>query len=67
MRDVSAAEIEAPLHRKMSLVLDLLGDQLAEDDLLGEVLASDHNTLAMVAGGEANKCERDGGEKNRPR
>jgi hypothetical protein len=43
----------------MSLVFDLLGDQLAEDDLFGEVLAADYDAVAMGAGGKKEKGRSD--------
>ena len=54
MRDVGAAEIKPALDGKVSLVFDLLRNQLAEDDLLGEIFASDDDALLVVAGGEEN-------------
>src|SRR6185437_12011933 len=52
MRDVSPAEIEAALDRKMSFVFDLLRNELSKDDLLGKVLASDDNVRMGSAGGK---------------
>src|SRR6266498_1662344 len=61
VRDVSAAEIETSLDRKMSFVFDLLGDEFSEDDLLGEVLASDDDAGSVRTGGEKGgreeKCD----------
>jgi hypothetical protein len=57
MCDVSPTEIEAPLNRKKRFVLDLLRDQLAKDDLLSEVLASDNDPGMAVASGAATKGE----------
>ncbi len=43
MGNVSSAEIESALHRKMSFILDLLRDEFAKNDLLSEVLATDND------------------------
>ena len=51
MRDIGAAEIKPAIDYKISLVFDLLRNQLAEDDLLGKILASDDDALLVVAGG----------------
>jgi hypothetical protein len=49
MSDISSAKIKPPLHLKMSLVFDLLRDQLAQNNLLGKVLAPDNDSRAMIA------------------
>jgi hypothetical protein len=49
MRDVSSAQIEAPLDWNMRFVFDLLRDQLAENDLFSEVLAPDNDALLAIA------------------
>src|SRR4051812_9549037 len=40
LANVGSREIELALDRKVSLVLDLLGDDFAEDQLLSEVLGA---------------------------
>jgi hypothetical protein len=40
------------MYRKMGLIFDLLSNQLAEDNLLGEILASDNdNGMRTVRAG----------------
>ena len=54
MADVASGEVETALHREMSLVFDLLGDDFAEDELFGEILGADYDAIRArrAAGGE---------------
>ena len=41
-------QIEAPLHRKVSLSFDDLSEQLSQNHLLGEILGANHNSIAAA-------------------
>ena len=66
MRDVSSAKIEPALNRKVSLVLDLLCDEFAEDDLFGEIFASHDDARMGAACGEYHERKTNKSNAFRP-
>src|SRR5690348_17725595 len=64
LADVGAGQIEAALHLEVSLRLNLLGNQFAEDELLRKIFGADyyHVLPGRAAAGQEGQAEDGGGE-----